>query len=88
MMEAASTSETSINFYQTTQRYNPEGSHLQDNHSMGSMSCPCVISRLGSVRFFNKNSVNLDLSVILDGYFSSHYINDRRFLYVSGNSSR
>jgi hypothetical protein len=29
MMEAASTSETSVKFYQTTQRYNPEDSHLQ-----------------------------------------------------------
>jgi hypothetical protein len=28
MMEAASTSETSVNFYQTTLRYNPEGSYL------------------------------------------------------------
>jgi hypothetical protein len=28
MMEAASTSETSVNFYQTTQRCNPEDSHL------------------------------------------------------------
>jgi hypothetical protein len=28
MMEAASTSETSVNFYQTTWCYNPEGSHL------------------------------------------------------------
>jgi hypothetical protein len=27
-MEAASTSETSVNFYQTTQRNNPEDSHL------------------------------------------------------------
>jgi hypothetical protein len=27
-MEAASTSETSVNFYQTTWRYNPEDSHL------------------------------------------------------------
>jgi hypothetical protein len=29
MMEAASASETSINFYQATWRYNPEDSHLQ-----------------------------------------------------------
>jgi hypothetical protein len=29
MMEAASTSETLVNFYQTTRRYNPEDSHLQ-----------------------------------------------------------
>jgi hypothetical protein len=28
MMEAARTSETSVNFYQTTQRYNPEDSLL------------------------------------------------------------
>jgi hypothetical protein len=29
MMEAASTSETMVNFYQTTLRYNPEDSHLR-----------------------------------------------------------
>jgi hypothetical protein len=29
MMEAARTSETSVNFYQTTRRYNPEDSHLR-----------------------------------------------------------
>jgi hypothetical protein len=29
MMEAARTSETLVNFYQTTQRYNPEDSHHQ-----------------------------------------------------------
>jgi hypothetical protein len=28
MMEAARTSVTSVNFYQTTRRYNPEDSHL------------------------------------------------------------
>jgi hypothetical protein len=28
MIEAASTSETLVNFYETTQRYNPEDSHL------------------------------------------------------------
>jgi hypothetical protein len=30
MMEAASTSEMSVNFYQTTRRNNPEDSHLHD----------------------------------------------------------
>jgi hypothetical protein len=29
MMEVASTSETSVNFYQTTRRYNPEDSHIR-----------------------------------------------------------
>jgi hypothetical protein len=29
MTEAARTSETLVNFYQTTRRYNPEDSHLR-----------------------------------------------------------
>jgi hypothetical protein len=29
MKEAARTSETSVNFYQTARRYNPEDSHLR-----------------------------------------------------------
>jgi hypothetical protein len=29
-MEAAGTSETLVNFYQTTQHYNPEDSHLHN----------------------------------------------------------
>jgi hypothetical protein len=31
MMEAARTSETLVNFYQTTRRHNPEDSHLRTN---------------------------------------------------------
>jgi hypothetical protein len=31
MMEAARTSETLVNFYQTTRRYNPEDSHLRSH---------------------------------------------------------
>jgi hypothetical protein len=33
MMEAVSTSETSVNLYQTTQRYNPEDSHLLPDYT-------------------------------------------------------
>jgi hypothetical protein len=33
MMEAARASETLVNFYQTTRRYNPEDSHLRTHHS-------------------------------------------------------
>jgi hypothetical protein len=36
MMEAASTYETLVNFYQTTQCYNPEASHL---HLCSSKTC-------------------------------------------------
>jgi hypothetical protein len=32
MMEAASTSETSVNVYQTTRHYNPEDSHIQNKY--------------------------------------------------------
>jgi hypothetical protein len=34
MMEAASTSETLVNFCQTTRRYNPEDSHLLGKRSL------------------------------------------------------
>jgi hypothetical protein len=33
MMEAARTSETLVNFYQTTRRYNPEDNPLRTNRS-------------------------------------------------------
>jgi hypothetical protein len=33
MMEAARTSETLVNFYQTTRRFNPEDSHLHENRT-------------------------------------------------------
>jgi hypothetical protein len=34
MAEAASTSETSVNFYETTRRNNPEDSYLQLNNCL------------------------------------------------------
>jgi hypothetical protein len=34
MMEAARTSETLVNFYQTTRRYNPEDSHLRTYYTV------------------------------------------------------
>jgi hypothetical protein len=37
MMEAARSSETSVNFYQTTWRYNPEDSHPQLDHETDHM---------------------------------------------------
>jgi hypothetical protein len=35
MMEAARTSETLVNIYQTTRRYNPQDSHLRSQYYMG-----------------------------------------------------
>jgi hypothetical protein len=47
MVEVAITSETSVNFYQTTRRNNPEDSHLhtrrhenQKSHKLGALLKP------------------------------------------------
>jgi hypothetical protein len=42
MMEAARTSETLVNFYQTTRRYNPEDRHLRNNSSSLLTVQPCL----------------------------------------------
>jgi hypothetical protein len=51
MMEASSNCETSVNFYQTTRRYNPEDSHLL---------CICLkIMFLRRIGFQGRFSVNM-----------------------------
>jgi hypothetical protein len=50
MMEAASTHETSVNFYQTTQHYNPEDSHLQEEGSL----CLPLMQETGGVSQVHK----------------------------------
>jgi hypothetical protein len=37
MLEASSTSEVSVNFYQTTWHNNPEDSHLQNAYGCGNL---------------------------------------------------
>jgi hypothetical protein len=39
LMEAASTSETSVSFYQTTRRYNPEDTNLQAQPEFDKLLC-------------------------------------------------
>jgi hypothetical protein len=46
MMEAASTSETSVNFYQTTLRNNPESSHLREYLLCCLLSSLCFIFQI------------------------------------------
>jgi hypothetical protein len=48
MMEAARTSETLVNFYQTTRRYNPEDSHLRTHRREKSTETRCVFSEVRS----------------------------------------
>jgi hypothetical protein len=48
MMKAASTSETLVNFYQTTWRYNPEDSHLHIRRRENLKShCTISVTRIG-----------------------------------------
>jgi hypothetical protein len=47
MMEAARTSETLVNFYQTTRHYNPEDSHLHTH-------------RRENLKFYKKKSYPFD----------------------------
>jgi hypothetical protein len=42
MMEAARTSETLVDFYQTTRRYNPEDSHLSIKIDVKEIECGSV----------------------------------------------
>jgi hypothetical protein len=50
MMEAARTPETLVNFYQTTQRYNPEDSHLHEENYLldidGRISLNWILNRM------------------------------------------
>jgi hypothetical protein len=43
MMEAARSSETLVNFYQITRRYNPEDSHLRTNRRDNFKSYKCRV---------------------------------------------
>jgi hypothetical protein len=49
MMEAESTPETLVNFYQTTRRYNPEDSHLYTIYYSSLLLCS-VIQRYSLVQ--------------------------------------
>jgi hypothetical protein len=44
LMMAARTSETSVNFYQTTRCYNPENSHLHTRRRVNRKSYPTFYS--------------------------------------------
>jgi hypothetical protein len=54
MMEAAKTSETLVNFYQTTRRYNPEDSHLR-THRRENLKSYLVLNELIVARFVRKH---------------------------------
>jgi hypothetical protein len=55
MMEAARSSETSVNFYQTTRCYNPEDSHLRTNCRKNLKSY--VINCIHCVRLYSVHNI-------------------------------
>jgi hypothetical protein len=61
MMEAASTSETSVNFYQTTRRYNPEDSHLPSISNFLQPPVPLKFNILQRTPFSDSHDVVLSL---------------------------
>jgi hypothetical protein len=60
MMEALSTSETLLNFYQTTLRYNPKDSHLHTRHREN-LNSAVMIQYLHFItrQFLNSNLVSI-----------------------------
>jgi hypothetical protein len=62
MMEAARTSETLVNFYQTARRYNPEDSHLRTHRR----------EKLKSYyrEHIRKTTVNIDIAYPKDHNYS------------------
>jgi hypothetical protein len=60
MMEAARTSETLVNFYQTTRRYNPEDSHL---HTPRRENLKSYLERESKILCSKKFSLQLSIMV-------------------------
>jgi hypothetical protein len=57
MMEAARTSETLVNFYQTTRRYYPEDSHLRTHRreNLKSYLTQLIVCRRAGLVVLNEN---------------------------------
>jgi hypothetical protein len=76
MMEAARTSETSVNFYQTTRRYNPEDSHLRTHRreNLKSYLIPIVFNdTLSNVEVFREAQFEHTVVVGFDSYISNRF---------------
>jgi hypothetical protein len=59
-MEAARTSDTLVNFYQTTRRYNPEDNHLR-THNCEILKSYCVLLHF-IVQVFAQNLYAMKMS--------------------------
>jgi hypothetical protein len=74
MMEAASTSATSVNFYQTTRRNNPEDSHLHTRRSenlkshTAKLTCPFAYATHSDLAFILTLNRGEAVSATRSGY--------------------
>jgi hypothetical protein len=76
MMEAARTSETLVDFYQTTRRYNPEDSHLR-THRRENLKSYSVVLRVLQIIF-----ISVSLSNFMMFFISRpQYVNIAHFYY-------
>jgi hypothetical protein len=77
MMEETSTSETSVNFYQTTRRNNPEGSHLHTRRRENLKSQQGAITSILSQRstlLGNQTEVSVHTSSVISAAVSWTHI--------------
>jgi hypothetical protein len=79
MMKAATTSETLVNFYQTTRRYNPEDSHLRHYQN---------ILDLSTVIYYRHEKSDLpDTTSVVRSEAGSEVVVKRKILAKAGNRS-
>jgi hypothetical protein len=57
MMEAVRTYETSVNWYRSTRRYNPEGSHLRTHRRENLKSCVVYLTTLPAAHRTQRRTV-------------------------------
>jgi hypothetical protein len=91
MMEAERSSESLVNFYQTTRRYNPEDSHLRTNrcdnlksYKLSTVKYSMAPVSLVSVQYINKYRPVKNFGMFFDGpafYSLSSVIFDLAYIY-------
>jgi hypothetical protein len=74
IMEAVSTSETSVNFYRTTRRNIPEDSHFHTRRSMNLKSHVSILCRHYSVYAKITNALMVENVYILATNFQTAYM--------------